>query len=99
MKNTTTSLTVAIKAILSDRAGIKPTVKEVLEVLASEFPSVKASYRPVFGTLKRLSGMVAEAKVEAEATVENILLDLTAMPVATVKGKVHFKGSRKALTA
>lgn len=97
--NTTTSLTAAIKAILADRAGIKPTVKETLEVLAAEFPLVKASYRPVFGTLARLAKAGTEVKAEAQAIVENIIFDLTAEPVQVLKGQVHKKGSRKALTA
>lgn len=97
--NTTTSLTAAIKSILADRAGIKPTVKEILEVLAAEFPLVKASYRPVFGTLARLSKAGTEVKAEAQAVVENIIFDLTAEPEQVLKGQVHKKGSRKALTA
>jgi hypothetical protein len=40
-----------------------------------------------------------EVKAEAEAVVENIIFDLTVEPAPLVKGQVHKKGSRKALTA
>jgi hypothetical protein len=95
--NTTTSLTIAIKDILS--GGSIPTVKEVLSLLSEKYPNVKASYRPVYGTLKRLGGVSEKVKHEAQAVVENIIFDLTLEPAPLVKGKVHKKGSRKALTA
>ncbi len=51
MKNTT-SLTAAVKEILAEI----PTAdtKMVLARLAAEYPNISTSYRPVFGTLRRL---------------------------------------------
>ena len=96
----TTSLTAAIKEILAQRNGLKPTVKETLEILSKDYPQVKASYRPVFGTLARLFKDVNQkVKAEAEVVVENIIFDLTIEPTEVVKGKVHKKGSRKTLIA
>ena len=95
--NTTTSLTAAIKEILAQRNGLKPTVKETLEILSSDYPQVKASYRPVFGTLARLfKGENQNAKAAAETVVENIIFDLTIEPEITVPGILVKKGSRKA---
>ena len=71
--NTITSLTKAIKEILVSQNGIA-TTKEVLSVLQVSYPNVKASYRPVFGTLRRLGALVGKASQEvaqvAEAQVE-----------------------------
>jgi hypothetical protein len=58
--NNTTSLTKAIKEILVSLNGVAST-KEVLSHLQSNYPNVKASYRPVFGTLRRLGALASKA--------------------------------------
>ena len=86
MNTTITSLTQAIKEIITNRQGLKPTVKETLEILSKDYPQVKASYRPVFGTLARLFKDVNQkAKAEAETVVENIIFDLTLEPLPLLK--------------
>ena len=93
--NTTTSLTKAIKEILVSLNGVAST-KEVLSHLQSNYPNVKASYRPVFGTLRRLGALaskagqasqevaqVAEAVVEAQ--VEEAKAEVAALEAEVVK--------------
>lgn len=62
MSNTTTSLTVAVKAILAEIPSAD--TKMVLARLAAEYPNVQASYRPVFGTLRRLNQQPAAAPMD-----------------------------------
>jgi hypothetical protein len=93
--NNTTSLTKAIKEILVSLNGVAST-KEVLSQLQSNYPSVKASYRPVFGTLRRLGALaskagqasqevaqVAEAQVEAQ--VEEAKAEVAALEAEVAK--------------
>jgi cytochrome c-type biogenesis protein CcmH/NrfG len=62
MSNTTTSLTAAVKALLT----VTPSAdtKMVLALLAAEYPHISTSYRPVFGTLRRLNQQPAAAPME-----------------------------------
>ena len=62
MSNTTTSLTAAVKAILTEIPAAD--TKTVLALLAAEYPLVNASYRPVFGTIRRLSQQPAAAPMD-----------------------------------
>ena len=95
MNNTTTSLTKAIKEILVSLNGVA-TTKEVLVFLQQDYPNVKASYRPVFGTLRRLGALaskagqvaqevaqVAEAVVEAQ--VEEAKAEVAALEAEVAK--------------
>ena len=104
MNNTTTSLTKAIKEILVSLNGVA-TTKEVLVFLQQDYPNVKASYRPVFGTLRRLGALaskagqvaqevaqVAEAVVEAQVEVAKAEVAALEAEVAKPARKRNAKG-------
>lgn len=93
--NTTTSLTKAIKEILVSLNGVAST-KEVLSQLQSNYPNVKASYRPVFGTLRRLGALASKAgqasqevaqevHTQVQAQVEAIQAEVAALEAEVAK--------------
>ena len=92
MNNPTTSLTKAIKEILVARNGVA-TTKEVLAIIAQDYPGVKTSYRPVFGTLRRLGALAgkasqeikAEAATVVEAQVEEAKAEVAALEAEVAK--------------
>ena len=94
--NTITSLTKAIKEILVSQNGIA-TTKEVLSVLQASYPNVKASYRPVFGTLRRLGALVGKASQEVAQVAEAVVVvqvEVAKAEVAALEAEVA-KPARK----
>lgn len=86
MNNTTTTLTEAVKALYAAHPRI--TVIQIVNDLSVNQTHLKADYRKVYNTFKRINGSSKAPKVEKSS----IIFDLTIPPAATVKGIVFKRG-------
>jgi hypothetical protein len=86
MMNTTTTLTEAVKALYAAHPRI--TVIQLVNDLSVNQPHLKADYRKVYNTFKRINGSAKAPKVEKSS----IIFDLTLAPAATVKGTIFKRG-------
>lgn len=86
MMSTTTSLTEAVKALYAAHPRI--TVIQLVNDLSVNQPHLKADYRKVYNTFKRINGSVKAPKVEKSS----IIFDLTMPPASTVKGTIFKRG-------
>ena len=89
----TTTLTEAVKALYT--ATPTMSVKDILENLKINQTHLKADYRKVYNTFKRISGTSNKNFKIIEASDLDkcsIIFDLTASPTATVKGVLFKRG-------
>lgn len=84
--NTTTSLTEAVKALYAAHPRI--TVIQIVNDLSVNQPHLKADYRKVYNTFKRVNGSSKAPKTEKSS----IIFDLTMTPATTVKGTLFKRG-------
>ena len=78
MMNTNTTLTSAVKA-LHEASPMMP-VKDILENLKFNHTHLKADYRKVYNTLKRISQDTSKTPKTAKVEKASIILDLTQTP-------------------
>ena len=91
--NNTTTLTETVKALYS--INNQYTVKGILEAIQTQYSYLKADYRKVYNTLKRINGSSKPVKVSKTSKKEktSIVFDLTAPAISSVKGIVFKRGS------
>ena len=87
--NNTTTLTEAVKALYATHPRI--TVIQIVNDLSVNQPHLKADYRKVYNTFKRINGS-SKAPKTPKVEKSSIIFDLTIPPAATVKGIVFKRG-------